>query len=65
MSCNNNHSGLEGGGIMSRINFKELDEISEKMMELLEERGIRYEEYQTIAELLKLKMRYKEGYCGR
>lgn len=50
---------------MSRINFKELDEISEKMMELLEERGIRYEEYQTIAELLKLKMRYKEGYCGR
>lgn len=53
-----------GGGKMprTRINFKEIDEISEEIMKLLEERGIRYEEFQMIVELLVLKTKHKEGY---
>lgn len=55
---------LNGGGKMPRIrrNFKSIDEISEEIMKLLEDRGIRYEEFQTIVELLVLKTKYKEGY---
>lgn len=53
---------LNGGGKMPRINFKEIDEISEKIMKLLEERGIRYEEFQMIVELLVLKTKHKEDY---
>ncbi|WP_306583713.1 hypothetical protein [Fusobacterium ulcerans] len=55
---------LNGGGKMprTRINFKEIDEISEEIMKLLEERGIRYEEFQMIVELLVLKTKHKEGY---
>lgn len=53
-----------GGDKMPRIrtNFKEIDEISEQIMKLLKDRGIRYEEFQTIVELLVLKTKYKEGY---
>lgn len=53
-----------GGDKMPRIrrNFKSIDEISEEIMKLLKDRGIRYEEFQTIVELLVLKTKYKEGY---
>ena len=47
---------------MPRINFKEIDEISEEIMKLLEERGIRYEEFQMVVELLVLKTKHKGDY---